>query len=113
MLEHPNKTKAFSVGYLHNARPTAKSFRFESTPDVVALAKEMRRLTIIFELTPQDLYNIVHQEYGEGIGKHTIVLFMDDVYGPAFRPRKKTLEKYKYLVWFLREMEKQFANPKK
>ncbi len=113
MLEHSNKTKAFKVGYIHNARPTAKSFRFESDDSVKAIATEMDRLVKLFNLRSWHLYSIIKQEFGEGIGKQTILLFMDQIYGPAFRPREKTLDKYKYLVWVLKEKEKQFAYRKK
>lgn len=112
MLEHPNKNKRFKAGSIHNARPSDKSNRYECSDDVKTLAKEMKRLTELFRFNSQDIYNIIHNEFGEGIGKQTVMMFMDDVYGPAFRPRAKTLDKYKYFVWFLRNKEKQFANPK-
>ena len=112
MLEHPNKKKKFQAGSIHNARPGEKSNRYECNEEAKALAKEMNRLTELFMFNAQDIYNIIKKEFGEGIGKQTVMMFMDNVYGPAFRPRAKTLDKYKYFVWFLRNKEKQFANPK-
>lgn len=112
MLEHPNKSKKFKSGTICNSRPGEKSNRFECSNEIKALAKEMKRLTELFRFGAQDIYYIIKDEFGEGIGKQTVMMFMDDVYGPAFRPRAKTLDKYKYFVWFLRNKEKQFANPK-
>jgi hypothetical protein len=112
MLEHQNKSKKFKAGSVHNARPSEKRNRYECGDDVKALAKEMKRLVSLFKFSNHHIYAVIKQEFGEGVGKQTVMMFMDDVYGPAFRPRAKTLDKYKYLVWLLRNKEKQFANPK-
>ena len=112
-LEHPNQTKKFKPGYIHNARPDAKAFRFEADDNIKELAKEVKRLATMFELGVHDISKLIKQEFGEGVGIHTTLLFLDDVYGPAFRLRAKTLDKYRYFVWLLRQREKQFAKPKK
>ena len=109
MLEHPNKTRVYARGEIHDHRPGDKSHRLEIKPEVVKLARRMKGLVDYFGLSEADVNQLIKNEFGEGVGYQTTRIFMDQLYGPGFNPRLKTLEKYKYLVRFLTKMKKRFA----
>lgn len=109
MLEHPNKTRVYSRGEIHSHQPGDKSHRLEIKEEHIKLAKRMRRLVNYFNLSESDVNQIIKNEFGEGVGYQTTRIFMDQLYGPGFRLRLKTEEKYKYLVRFLTKMKKRFA----
>ncbi len=92
-----------------NARPGDKGYRKPIDPEYIALAKEMKELMELFSMDVNDANDIIKCHFGEGIGFHTTRMFLDQVYGPAFNLRKKTAEKYKYFVAFLKKAKKEFA----
>lgn len=108
-LEHPNKTRDYPKGYIHDARPGEKGYRKPINPEYVELAKEMRQLIEYFHLDMSEVNEIIKREFGEGIGIQTTVMFIDQTYGPAFNLRAKTAAKYKYFVSFLQKTKKEFA----
>lgn len=112
-LRHNNRDRKFKKGEVMNARPTVKSHRFDISESHKELGKKMKSLVELFQLSEVDIYNIIKREFGEGVGYQTTRMFMDPVYGPGFRPRALTLDKYRYLVKYLSNLKKQFAKPSK
>jgi hypothetical protein len=110
-LEHPNKDRVFKYGQIHDAKPSQKSHRIEVDEYTKRLAAEIRELIEDFDLELEDVYSIIYQQFGEGIGYHTTRLFLSKTYGPGFNLRDKTRRKYEYLLSVLRKKKKEFANP--
>lgn len=108
-LEHPNKSRVYKKGVIHNARPGDKGFRKPINPEYIKLAKEMKELMEYFHLDISEISDIIKREFGEGVGIQTTQMFMDQTYGPAFNLREKTADKYKYVVAFLKKTKKEFA----
>ncbi len=81
MLEHPNKTRVYARGEIHDHRPGDKSHSLEIKPEVVALGKKMRKLVDYFGLSESDINQLIKNEFGEGVGYQTTRIFMDQLYG--------------------------------
>ena len=109
MLEHPNRDRSFKKGELINARPGMKSHRKDIPEDLIVMAKEMRKLIRLFKLTEEQINDIIRNHFGEGVGFQTTRMFMDQTYGPGFRLRWKTRNKYQFLIDYLKKLKKQFA----
>lgn len=110
LWEHPNKSRSYVTGQIHNASPGDKGFRKPISIEVQNLANEVRRLKELFQLTEEQCIGMVKKEFGIGIGFQTFRMFLNPKYGVAFRPRKTTLLKWQYLKKTLRSIEKELQN---
>jgi len=109
MIDHPNRDRKFAWRGIMNASPGDKSHRKEIDSEVIETAKKLRRLVDLFQLTEKQIYDIIKEEFGEGVGYQTTRIFLNQTYGPGFNCRATTLMKYKYLIRYLKRLKKQFA----
>jgi hypothetical protein len=110
LVEHPNKQRHFVKGQLHDAKPGQKSHRIDVDLDTIKLSRDLGKLIQFFALEEEEVNALIKNEFGEGVGYQTTRIFLDRTYGPGFRLRAKTKEKYLYLLNFLKKLKKQFAN---
>ena len=108
-LRHSNKDRQYFTGEIIDAHPQDKSHRKAIPQEQVDLANSLYKLIQYFNLKEQDVYNLIKEEFGQGVGYQTTRIFLDRVYGPGFKLRYKTYCKYKYLNDYLLKKKKQFA----
>lgn len=113
LLEHANKTRKFVKGQLHDAKPGQKSHRMDISDELLKLSRELNSLINYFSMTEAECNELIKAEFGEGVGFQTTRIFLDQRYGPGFRLRQKTKDKYLYLLNFLKRTKKRFANSPK
>lgn len=110
ILEHPNKSKTWAPGELHNAPPNSKSHRFPIPRHIQDMADELHRLKTIFLISNAQMNEIVKTKFNCGFGITLLVHFLNRIHGVGYNPTHNTLIKLKYLIGVLKKREKEFAS---
>jgi len=112
VISHHNSDRLYARGTIHNAAPHDKVYRLNNVrEEVVKVANRMRKLVQFFQLTEKQIYDIIYNEFGVGVGYQTTRIFLNESYGPGYNCKEVTLDKYRYLIRYLKKKKKQFAKP--
>lgn len=108
---HANVDRIFTKAEMrqkNSPSPQDKFYRYRPEPEIQNLADQLRRLVTTYKIDKYHIKNILIPKFGKSVGHQTFEIFLDPVYGAGMRPRKPTLEKYRYLLRRLREIHKDF-----